>query len=508
MVGNEKNMRMILFKKVAIVLPMVFLLGFLACSDEGGPAHHDNHDHDTERFRLTAWQDEYEIFSTFHLHDHPQRIEGEIVLSYSEQPLGDADGQLHFEKDGQKLQSIPLEMVRPGVYPFEYEWDDKEGVELVLELQHRDTLKEIKLGDIHPSQGSVPDEPLQEITVLDKDQQWQLGVETASVGHREIPNIVQGFGSIHADPRYRQEMTSPVDGIVRSGDGARLPISGEQLEGEQPVMLIAPSLSAENSWTALRQAYLQAKEAYERGKRLLEEQAISRREFEIREREFITRRAGYREYIRPNGNTIVEDHDELLSLKTTEAGMVDEVYVTTGALVQRGDPLITFFDPDHLWAELYGYSDELAMLDQLDGVEIRAQDGKWHYFGDDRFTLISRSDRTDATGIRDRLTLSVDNGDRLLRKGQPVQVRLISNGAEAHPVVPESAIFDEHSHKVVFVQHSGDQFERRVVNTGARSDGWVAVTRGVDAGERVVTKGVYTLFLASSNIQMEHGHSH
>ena len=62
---------------------------------------------------------------------------------------------------------------------------------------------------------------------------------------------------------------------------------------------------------------------------------------------------------------------------------------------------------------------------------------------------------------------------------------------------------------VVFVLLDGETFQRRELETGIEDGGWVEVRSGVEAGERVATKGAYAIKLASlSPESFSHGHAH
>jgi multidrug efflux pump subunit AcrA (membrane-fusion protein) len=61
----------------------------------------------------------------------------------------------------------------------------------------------------------------------------------------------------------------------------------------------------------------------------------------------------------------------------------------------------------------------------------------------------------------------------------------------------------------VFVQLEGESFERRPVEISFRDGAWVGVLAGVGPGERVVTRGVPQVRLASTgSAEIGHGHAH
>ncbi len=93
--------------------------------------------------------------------------------------------------------------------------------------------------------------------------------------------------------------------------------------------------------------------------------------------------------------------------------------------------------------------------------------------------------------------------------GEAVHVRLALGDERELLSVPESALVDDGGAWVLFVQREGETFERRMVRTGRRAGGYVAILAGVDAGEQVVTEGAYLVRLAALSTQIpSHGHVH
>jgi RND family efflux transporter MFP subunit len=80
----------------------------------------------------------------------------------------------------------------------------------------------------------------------------------------------------------------------------------------------------------------------------------------------------------------------------------------------------------------------------------------------------------------------VENADRALRPGMFATVSLITGEAPA-PVIPRSAILEKEGLHHVFVVVE-QRLEERVVQTGAQVGDLVAVTRGVQRGDHIVTK--------------------
>ena len=89
------------------------------------------------------------------------------------------------------------------------------------------------------------------------------------------------------------------------------------------------------------------------------------------------------------------------------------------------------------------------------------------------------------------------------------QVHVVVGDPVEAVVVPEAAIVRDGGQPVAFVQVDGEGFERRVLRLGVRDAGRVEVLAGLEPGERVVTRGAYTVRLAGSQTNApSHGHAH
>jgi multidrug efflux pump subunit AcrA (membrane-fusion protein) len=74
--------------------------------------------------------------------------------------------------------------------------------------------------------------------------------------------------------------------------------------------------------------------------------------------------------------------------------------------------------------------------------------------------------------------------------------------------VPASAVIDEEIDKVVFVQVSGESFERRTVQTGPTFGDRFSIVSGLEPGDRVVTRGAYVVKLAGALVAVGSAHVH
>ena len=130
---------------------------------------------------------------------------------------------------------------------------------------------------------------------------------------------------------------------------------------------------------------------------------------------------------------------------------------------------------------------ETALARIAPGLPIVARSAAWsdHPFAGTVASLDTRVDPVSRT-LPVRALLPNERGR--LRPGMFLTVQLVRADISAL-VVPESAIVPERSRQYVFVVGSEGEVERRQVQTGRRTPGWVAVEKGLSDGELVIIEG-------------------
>ncbi len=94
--------------------------------------------------------------------------------------------------------------------------------------------------------------------------------------------------------------------------------------------------------------------------------------------------------------------------------------------------------------------------------------------------------------------MEIDNPGEHLLVGQVGTAVLYGRARQRMPALPSAAVLMEAGRPYVFVQITGEHFARRFVEIASRDGDLIGVTRGVSAGDRVVTRGAYDVQLASA----------
>ena len=380
------------------------------------------------------------------------------------------------------------------------------------------------------------------------------GIETAEVSRRPGGGILRVTGTVEANQQQMQQATPLVSGRVervqavlgqRVGQGAVLAViaspqiaqmHGKLHEAETKLSLaereLARVMQAENRAAVLAaKARLDEAEAtLKRTRRLIElgagagkdliaaetAQQTAKAEYEFQRsivfnREVQEARAAVetarvdlahiRDELQALGAPVPAvrgDHvhhtqnTALIAVRAPISGAVIERKVNAGAGVEAGRALFTIANLSTVWVIANVPEAHLGTLRFGSPATIRGPAlGAQTLRGKVGYIDPQLNEETRTAGVR----VEVRNPGERLKAGMFTEVEF-QTGAEGPPelVIPEAAVQRLGERTVVFTPTAeAGHFKVRDVEVGAASDGLRRILSGLDAGERVVTKGSFTL---------------
>jgi cobalt-zinc-cadmium efflux system membrane fusion protein len=351
------------------------------------------------------------------------------------------------------------------------------------------------------------------------EQQWAIRMKLAKATPTTVARQVVASGRVVPAAGHHAVVASAVAGTIT--DGA-LPRVGQTILRGQTVAILrhtptpgeAAQVAASQAQAQIETARLDAdrrrlseavKEAeirreharreLERARHLYEAKAYARRQVEAAEAEYRTTESQLA--------AAIAQRDTLHDVRVTSpappstshvvaaplGGVVVRVAKAVGEPVGPGEAIIEIVDPSLVWIEVFVPERELPRL----GRQVRASfripgvDGELSGRLIDAGATISRETRM-ATFV-----FEVPNGERRLRVGGQIQARLDAADTIAGLMVPREAVLESEGKRFVYVLLSGEEFERREVAVADEYGDRVAIVRGLTAGERVVTQGLWQL---------------
>jgi membrane fusion protein, heavy metal efflux system len=496
---------------------------------EGHDHHAEAHGHEQAMLRITLWSDRFELFA-----EHAPAVAGrELELLVHVTVLDGfraaANAGLRLELDGPApVRAQTDSALRPGIHLMRFTAPTAGTYRGVIDVTGpvAGRVEGFELtvhADAKTALAAAPEEDEGAPIEFLKEQQWSVPFATAFAEQRTIAAAIEVAGTVDTPPGGSAEVGAPVPGRIAAPPRG-LPRPGAAVRKGQLLALLSPAPAAPEDAARASLAVAEAEarraaaqSALERNQRLIADQAASLRELEDAQRELRVADEAVR--AARNAADLFAGASSgqgrgSWRLLAPIAGTLVSVDATPGASVSAGHVLFRILDPRELWIR--------ARVPEQDAARMRAdRDVRYQIAGDETWRTIRVGDNG-ATGsvvstgrTVDPKTRTVDviyalrDPDPALRVGGLVRVAIPAGEEFTGIVVPRSALVDQDGREVIYVQLDGEHFAARPVRTGPRSGDAVAVQQGLDAGERIVTRGAHLVRLADRPKGGEpHGHIH
>jgi len=308
------------------------------------------------------------------------------------------------------------------------------------------------------------------------DRIQKLGVRTEAAAMRALARGIRATGTVQIDEARQVAITARFDGwieklmVSRTGDAVTM--------GQ----VLAEFYSPELVKTQLE--HFISRRIDRAGGDVLAEGPLYRlRNYGIDEQDIA-------QILKTNKST------RTLPLRAPMSGVVLEKKAVEGMRAAPGELLFRIVDLDTVWMIAEVYEQDLAEIaaGQEAEASVLAFPGR-RFAGkvDFVYPMMTAATRT----VRVRIELP--NRDRALLPDMYGSV-VIRAAAASALAVPDSAVIDSGTRRVVLVQTGEGRFEPRAVKTGRRGEGHVEVTEGLSEGEKVVVAANF-LIDAESNLK-------
>lgn len=341
-----------------------------------------------------------------------------------------------------------------------------------------------------------------------KEQQWTNPFATTQVREGDVRTSIRVPAAIEPVTGGEAIVAAPADGRYSVSN---LPSVGDRVTAGQPLGRLEPRLAeGGDDHATLAAAVAEAQATLEgaraelaRAERLLADRAVparrvddARRATTIAEARLTAAQArlAQRDQVLGSGGGAASGN--AFVLRAPIAGRLAEVFASLGASYSEGAPLFRIVRTDEVElqaqvpvADVPVARTVTALAFEVPGVPepIDLKPGHVHDAG-----VIDEKTRALP------LQIEVKNPRGQLLVGQTGTAILYTGGKQRVPVVPRESVLMEAGRPYVFLQISGEKFDRRFVGVVSRDGDLVGIRGGLKPGDRVVTRGAYDIQLASA----------
>ena len=315
----------------------------------------------------------------------------------------------------------------------------------------------------------------------------KLGVRVESAELRSLEKTVRAVGRIEPDEKRLYTIAPKFEGYV---ERLQVNTTGQLVSKGQPLFEVySPELvSAQREYAIAAQgmqALAGAGSDAQNGMKQLAEASLSRlKNWDISE-----------EQLKSLANS--GEARRNLSFRSPATGIVTEKKAVQGMRFMPGEVLYQIADLSTVWVIADVFEQDIGLVRAGARAKIRINAYPDRVF-DGRIGYVYPTLKAETRTISVRVELANPGG--LLKPGMFAQMELpVGRGGKAL-TVPDSAVIDSGTRRIVLVQLKEGRFEPREVKTGARSDSYVELLEGVKAGEQVVVAANF-LIDAESNLK-------
>jgi RND family efflux transporter MFP subunit len=334
-----------------------------------------------------------------------------------------------------------------------------------------------------------------------KEQAWKTDFGIEKVREMPFHGVIRTAGKITPTASGSTMVIAKNSGVVTFSKAINPGIRIEK--GALVAMVTGQGLSEGNPESQLlnaRENFEKSKQDYERNSTLLKNNLVSRPEYETSEAAYLKAKNAY-DILRQN---IKGDGFEITAPVT---GHLTRLLVSNGTKVESGMPIAEIISNSTVLLESMVSAKYNGVIQKIsDGVVVTASNSSYQ-ISNCNGKLIAGSTTIQTLGqipVRFEINSNTD-----LIPGTIATVYLWYDNNEKAITVPASAIVEEQGNYYVFLEKTGESFEKRRVNISTSDGLRVSIPDGLAKDEWVVVKGAMLVKLASmSGAIPSHGHVH
>lgn len=324
----------------------------------------------------------------------------------------------------------------------------------------------------------------------------QFGIETIQIVPTDFSEIIKTSGMIEPSAGSVQSVSALISGIFTLSPG--LSVGKTVNKGERIGYISSQGLEGGDVNAVAKANFEAAKKEFERISSLYEHHLVTIAEYNAAEKAYEEARAAVGPATSSGGMALIAPiSGTIVSLPVVSGSFVDKG--TQTALIATNATMTLRAD---LPSRYYSRVPEISSANfSPDGSQ------KIYSLHDLGGKFLTSSQNVSATNGYIPLYFSfMTNGEIL--PGSIVEIYLIGDNSSQKLVIPKEGLVEIQGNKYAYVMHHDDEYEKRLVKTGADDGLNYEILDGLKEGERVVIKGASAVRMAETSAIAPPAHNH
>lgn len=336
-----------------------------------------------------------------------------------------------------------------------------------------------------------------------KEQAWNSNFNVIRVEEGSFAEVINVSGELLAMPGEKQHVVARSEGIVLFGP-ENLVQGSFVSKGDEMFTLSDRGLVDNNVTVQYNKAKInfnKSKSDYERHKLLVKDNIISQGQFLETEERYLYDSVVYYSFKESMGFTGMKVYAPM-------SGYLHDLNVAEGQFVEPGDLIATISTNKVMLLRADVPQQQFEILPRITTAQFRpAYSSRIYSMEELAGRLLAKGASVAENNHFIPVYFEVRNDGSLL-EGAFAEFYLKAQPEPGHLVIPVSSLLEEQGNYYVYVQVSGEEYQKRPVNIAHMDGTHAAIASGLQVNERIVSEGVMLIKTATSSALPAHSHSH
>lgn len=336
--------------------------------------------------------------------------------------------------------------------------------------------------------------------IFSRTQAARTDFEVQEIHPREFQQVIKTTGQILPAPGDESIMVATHNGTVSFANSKVAPGSAAR-KGEILFYIASKNLGEGDYYAKTSAAYNRAKAEYERAQKLIKDHIISQKEYERIQLDYQNAKLAYDAIAGKQSGAGV-------GVSAPLSGYIKDITVRDGEYVTAGQALATVSQNKRLVLQAEVPERYYAQLPFIQSANFMTPYDKQTYaLSDLGGRLISAGKTAGNSSFFIPVTFEFDNRGKII-PGTLAEIYLLAAPVPQTLTLPLTALTNEMGTYYVYVQLDEEGYRKQEVTPGISNGKEIQILAGLQAGDRVVTRGAYQVKMAANSGAIPHGHEH